>query len=291
MQDSELRTWQDSGVHRATPWGTVFIRRHAGAQPPIVLLHGYPTSSYDWLPVLPLLADHSLLTVDFLGFGLSEKPRGHRYTLFEQADIVERLVAEWTSEPVTIVAHDMGTSVATELMARDADGKLTIGLRQVVLCNGSVLLDRASLRPIQRVLRSPLGPLVAAVANRRIFTRQLAAVFTDAHPLDSAEADRHWELLKVHNGHRQVHRLSGYLHERVAHAARWHGAVRDWPGRLGLLWGLRDPVATTEVLNGLRELRPDAPVQTLDELGHYPQLEDPAAFHRGLMALLANDGP
>lgn len=289
MLDNELRTWRSGGTEHSTPWGTVFVRRRQGDGANLLFLHGYPTSSYDWHGVLPLLAENSVLTLDFLGFGFSAKPAGHRYSLFEQADIVEHVAAELTDGPVTVVAHDMGTSVATELMARDIEGDLNFPLRHVVLCNGSVILDRASLRPIQRVLRSPAGPLVSALANKRLFVRQLGAVFPPTHPLSQEEAERHWELLTVHNGHRQIHRLTSYLHERARHSARWHSAVREWPGAVGFLWGLLDPVATVDVLAGLRELRPAAPVHTLDDLGHYPQLDDPEAFRQGLATLLASD--
>ncbi|PRX43419.1 pimeloyl-ACP methyl ester carboxylesterase [Prauserella shujinwangii] len=287
LRDDELRAWRASGTTLETPWGTVFTRhrRGAGTDPALLLLHGYPTSSYDWHAVLPLLGDRTVVTLDFLGFGLSAKPRRHRYTLFEQANIVEYVAGEYLDGSVTVVAHDMGTSVATELMARDCEHALDFRLDRVILSNGSVLLDRASLRPVQRLLRSPAGPLVAALGNRRVFRRQLAAVYSPAHPLDPADADRHWQLLAAGDGHRVLHRLAGYLGERVRYAPRWHGAVREWPGPLGLLWGLRDPVATTSVLDGLRELRPEAGVVVLPEAGHYPQLEDPVGYVRGLADL------
>ena len=88
-------------------------------------------------------------------------------SLLEQADIVQTVVAEETTGPVVIIAHDMGTSVTTELVARDLDGTSPFELQRVVLTNGSVILTRARLRPIQKVLRGPLGPVVARMANRR----------------------------------------------------------------------------------------------------------------------------
>ena len=62
--------------------------------------------------------------------------------------------------------------------------------------------------------------------------------------------------------------------------------MRDWEGPLSFAWGLRDPVATTAVLDALIELRPGAPVNRLPELGHYPQLEDPAAIVAALHSAL-----
>jgi pimeloyl-ACP methyl ester carboxylesterase len=44
-------------------------------------------------------------------------------------------------------------------------------------------------------------------------------------------------------------------------------------------------VATTNVLDGLRQLRPSAPVIELPGLGHYPQVEDPDTFMDGALRL------
>jgi pimeloyl-ACP methyl ester carboxylesterase len=129
----------------------------AGPGPNGVLLHGYPPSSFDYRMVLPHLGDRAWVTTDFPGFGLSHKPRPHSYSLLKQADLVETVIAEQTSGPVVLIAHDMGTWVTTELLARDLQGRLRFELQRVVLSNGSVILHRASLRPIQKVLRGRLG--------------------------------------------------------------------------------------------------------------------------------------
>lgn len=224
--------------------------------------------------------------MDFLGFGLSDKPRPHRYSLFEQADLVQQVVASRTTGPVVLAAHDMGTSVATELLARDLEGNLTFDLQRAVLTNGSVILERASLRPIQKVLRGPLGGVAARLTNRRSFVRGFGRLFSSDHPLTADEAAAQWALLTHNGGNRISHLLSAYLDERVRYAQRWHGAVRDWPKPLGFVWGLGDPVATTNVLDGLRQLRPAADVVELPGLGHYPQVEDPQAFTDAVLRLL-----
>ena len=100
------------------------------------------------------------------------------------------------------------------------------------------------------------------------------------------EGEDQWALMKLKGGNRLAHKLIRYTFERAKHAERWHGAVRDWPGPLSLAWGLQDPVATTNVLDGLRELRPKAPVFELPDLAHYPQLEDPAALQTALASAL-----
>ncbi|GAB7144276.1 alpha/beta hydrolase [Mycobacterium riyadhense] len=252
----------------------------------MLLLHGYPSSSFDFRAVLPHLAGHAWVTMDFLGFGLSDKPRPHRYSLLEQADLVQTVVTQTTTGPVVALAHDMGTSVTTELLARDLAGQLPFELRRAVLSNGSVILERASLRPIQKALRGPLGPIVARLASRGGFKRGFGRVFSSAHPLSAEEAQAQWELLCYNDGNRISHLLISYLDERVRYAQRWHGAVRDWPKPLGFVWGLDDPVATTNVLDGLRELRPSGAVVELPGLGHYPQVEAPKAYADAALSLL-----
>lgn len=270
----------------ATRAGRVFIRSGEGAGPTILLLHGFPSSSYDFREVTEALDGRSWLTLDFLGFGLSDKPRPHRYSLLEQADIVEQVVAESASSPVVLLAHDMGTSVATELLARDIAGGLPFELQRVVLTNGSVIIERASLRPIQKILRGPLGPLAARLTGERGFVRGFAELFSAEHPLSPAEAHDQWALLARESGNRILHLLSAYLNERVEFAPRWHGAVQNWPKPLSFLWATGDPVATTSVLAGLRELRPAAEVIELPGVGHYPQIEVPGSFTAAALRLL-----
>jgi pimeloyl-ACP methyl ester carboxylesterase len=285
MLPVSVAEWRDGGRFVSTNAGTVFVRSSEGAGPTILLLHGFPSSSYDFRQVVPHLAGRAWLTLDFLGFGLSVKPRPHHYSLLEQADLVQTVVAA-TTGPVVVLAHDMGTSVTTELLARDLHGRLPFELQRAVLTNGSVILKRASLRPSQKILRSPLGPAVSRLINRRGFARGFGKLFTPEHPLAADEAAAQWALLSHNDGHRIGHLLISYLDERERYAQRWHGAVRDWPKPLGFLWALKDPVATTNVLDGLRELRPSAPVVELPGLGHYPQVEDPDAFTAGAMRLL-----
>ncbi len=258
-----------------------------GEGPLLLLLHGFPTCSYDWRALLELEPGRAILAFDFLGFGLSDKPRDHDYSLAWQADLAEELVRRHGGGPVYAVAHDMGTSVATELLARDIEGKLGMDLTGALLFDGSIIIERASLTPGQKLLRSRFGPVLTRLSTGAFFRQQLGSVFSKNHPMSADEATDQWALMRFKHGNRIADKLIRYTFERARHAERWHGAVRDWPKPLSLTWGLEDPVATTHVLDGLRELRPHAPVRELPGLGHYPQIEDPATFQAALTQALA----
>lgn len=270
-----VEEWRRGGEVRRLGGHDVFVRvAPDGAGPPLLLLHGFPSSSFDWRGLVERLEGRAWAAFDFVGFGLSEKPRRPN-DLRLQADVAEALVAELGSRAVRIVAHDMGTSVANELMARAIDGRLGFECDAALLFNGSMVVERASMTWEQKVLRSRAGFVVAAAGNRWSLRRGLGAVFSPGHPLSREEADAQWALLSLRGGHRNLHRLIAYVDQRIELAERWHGAIRDWPGRLGLAWGMLDPVATTDVLDAVRALRPAAPVHELPGLGHYPQIEDP----------------
>ena len=283
MLTDRVERWRATGSFDTIGGRRLFVRQRDGAGPLLLFLHGFPSSSYDWAPLLDAFDDRATLAFDFLGFGLSDKPRDHVYSLGWQADAAEELVRRAGSPPVFLVAHDMGTSVATELMARDLEGRLGFRVAGALLFNGSILLDRASPTIGQRLLRSPGGALFARLTTGWTFRRQFARVFSPGHPLSADDAADQWALIAYGDGHRIAHRLIYYMDERDRLTERWHGAFRDWPGSLSLAWGLRDPVATTAVLDGLRELRPGVPVAELPALGHYPQIEDPQAIAEQLI--------
>jgi len=284
---SRVIAWSERGRSEEFRGRRVHVFARGGREPLLVLLHGFPSSSYDWRFLLEEERDHAVLAPDFLGFGLSEKPRDHDYTLHWQADLVEELVRRQAQgRRVFLVAHDMGTSVATELMARDLEGKLEMKLTGVLLFNGSMVQGAASPTLAQRILRGPLGPLFSRLSSERFFRAQFGSVFSPGHPLTDEEAEDQWSLICAGGGRTLNHKTIRYMAERFKHAERWHGALRDWPGPLQLAWGMLDPVATVEVLEAVRELRPQAPLTELPDLGHYPQIEAPTRLNAVLRGAL-----
>lgn len=282
---ARVRAWQAGGERVTVNGRQIFVRHADGEGPLVVLLHGFPSSSYDWRGVLAGLDGRRVLALDFLGFGLSEKPAGEYNSLPRQADIVEALLGPEPG-PVHLVAHDMGTSVATELLARDLEGRLAFTTAGALLSNGGMIVSLTSLTWAQKALRSRLGPAIARLSSRRVFVSQFGGLFSAAHPLTPEEADDQWALWARAGGARQADRLIAYIDERERYAERWLGALRDWPGELRFAWGMQDPVATVRVLDALRALRPFAPVLELAALGHYPQIEQPGAICAAIEALI-----
>jgi pimeloyl-ACP methyl ester carboxylesterase len=277
-------------VPLALPGGATrtLFQRVEGAGPWLTLLHGFPTCSWDWAAVAPVLAArYRLLSLDFLGYGESDKPRPHRYSIFEQADLVEAL---WRHHGITttqLVAHDFGDSVATELLARQTEGRLAAAITQTVLLNGGVYVDAYHPLLIQTLLRRPvIGPLISRLLTERAFARNFRAIFSPAHPISDADLRQHWQAIQRRDGARIYHALIRYIDERYAHRARWEGALAHCPSPLHAIWGQVDPVSGADVAARLRERAPGVDLLALADVGHYPQLEVPDVVAAAILRML-----
>lgn len=287
LKDRQLQDWAASGqlVEQA---GRRLFFRQAGQGPALVLLHGFPTSSWDWHLLWPQLVRHyTLIAPDLYGFGFSDKPRQFRYSIGDQADWIEGLLALLGVKEAMLLAHDYGDTVAQELMARQLDRMQSdergVYWQCVALLNGGLFPETHRPRPIQHLLNSPLGPLVSRLLNRKRFGKSFAAVFGESHQPTAAALDCFWELISLYGGHRIAHLLIRYINERSANRTRWVGALSNWQAPLCLINGPDDPVSGQHLVTRFAKLVPAAPCFVLPGVGHYPQVEDPegvlAALH------------
>jgi pimeloyl-ACP methyl ester carboxylesterase len=270
-------SWFEPGTRVSLGAHAVFTRV-SGQGPLLTFLHAFPTSSWDWARVVPLLEDrHRCLCLDFLGFGESDKPRRHDYSIFEQADLVEAVWRHLGVEETFLVAHDYGATVAQELIARHDEGRSTPRLTGAVLMNGALYVDLAQPLLVQRLLATPgIGAVVARLVGFHGFARGLVSVFSEEHPISDEELREHWHVLGRRGGTAPIaHHLARYLHDREEHAGRWEAALERTSLPLTFVWGMADPRSGAHIAERIRERIPGATLIALDRVGHYPQLEVP----------------
>lgn len=273
--------WEQAGRYVATDQGRVFVRdvpaREPDGSPPLLVLHGFPTCSFDFRPVLDALsANRRLVLFDQLGFGLSDKP-DRRYGIHLQADTTHSLAHELGLGTVDLLSHDMGDSVAGELLARDHEGSLGFSVRRRVITNGSIYLDLAQLTDGQQILLS-LPDEATDLISRDGYLASLANTLADPEDPPVHELGPQWDLLQRHDGHRLLPRTIRYLEDRRAEERRYTGAIESHPSALAIVWGARDPIAVVAMSERLRAARPDAALTVLEGVGHYPMLEAPEQF-------------
>jgi pimeloyl-ACP methyl ester carboxylesterase len=261
-----------------------------GAGPTLVLLHGFPTCSWDWAPLWNELSEYfHLITFDFKGFGLSDKPHRAIYTIAEQADITEALLSYLGFQESHIFAHDYGVTVAQELLARHEERFREASLdgityQSVVFLNGGLFPETHRPRPIQKLLNSPVGGVLSQLLTFRAFAKSFVHVFGPHTKPDKETLKEHWHFISHQKGHRITHRLLNYIQERYRQRERWVGALCQTQLPLRLINGPEDPVSGSHLVKRYRELLPEGDVISLDGIGHYPQLEDPRGVLRAFLA-------
>ncbi|NXV33086.1 MEST protein, partial [Rissa tridactyla] len=248
-----LLSWRSSGGYFTYKDQNIFYRDSTGAvgsSDIVVLLHGFPTSSYDWCKIWEGLTQrfHRVIALDFVGFGFSDKPRPHRYSIFEQASIVEGLVRHLGlhHQRINLLSHDYGDTVAQELLHRS--------LQSLMLC----LL------------------FVEAVCGRCRFHLIAQACIAPRAISRLCSTSRQRPL----RNNRFLFSILQYINQRKKHRDRWVGALMSTSVPLHLIYGPLDPVNPhPEFLQLYKKVLPMSTVSVLDDhISHYPQLEDPTGF-------------
>lgn len=256
----------------------------------ILFIHGFPSAAWDWHDQWEFFADsYSMLAIDMLGFGLSDKPVKHQYSVLEQAEIIESLCTELGIKRVNIVAHDYGDSVAQELLSRYKEGTLAVQIDRLCWLNGGLFAE--SHRPIftQKLLHSWVGPLLAKVLSKRTLRKGFIKIFGPKTPPKEEELTAIWSLLEHNKGPRVLPKILDYLDERQVHRNRWVETMQYYAAsaqvRMLFINGLHDPISGEHMLHQFRQLLPG--VQTLElDVGHYPQLEAPNEVNQGIKTFL-----
>lgn len=245
-------------------------------KPVLCILHGYPTSTYDYWKALPILSKkYRVIMHDHLGFGLSDKPLDYDYQLIDQATIALQLWKQLGVASCHLLAHDYGTSVATEIIHRHNHNELEIKIEQVTLCNGSMHIELSQLRPIQKLLKNRLsGPIVARLASKATMTRNFRKIYSDASKVDADEMDAIWDMMLFNNGRRVLSKITRYIEQRYTHWDRWIGALKETDLSIHVLWAEEDPVAVVKMAHVIEAETQNSHKTILANLGHFPMLED-----------------
>jgi pimeloyl-ACP methyl ester carboxylesterase len=277
--------WRQQGSHFEWRGHRIFFRVE-GRGDPLLLIHGFPTASWDWWALWPALAArYRVLAFDMIGLGFSDKPPRFPYSVGAQADLVTAFLAREDAAPCRVVAHDLGLTVTQELLARQGEDPKAPRIVAACLLNGGLFPETHRALPVQRLLASPVGPLLARLMTYRGFAASMGRTW-GSRPPDDADLRAMWQLVTHGRGLRVVARLLGYMAERRRHRDRWVGALVDTSTPLRLIDGLADPISGAHMVARYREVVPRPDVVELPGVGHYPHVEAPGAVLPAVLEFL-----
>lgn len=242
-----------------------------GVGPPVVFVHGNPSSVAEYLPAIDALsASRRCVAMDHIGFGRSAKPASWDYLPTSQASNLAALLDSLDLTDVTMVVGDWGGPIGLSWALANPHR-----VRAVVLTN-------TWLWPVNRSLyyqcfsKSMGGPLGRHLTRRhnffarhvtkrawgtaRLLTPELHAEFTDVHRRPD-ERNGMWVFPQ------QITGSSAWL------ASLWEQRRTLDRMVMALLWGMRDIAFRPDILDVWTTEFPDARVERLDDVGHFPALE------------------
>ncbi|MGH9080987.1 MAG: alpha/beta fold hydrolase [Acidimicrobiales bacterium] len=248
--------------------------------PPLLILHGFPTSSFDFHRVVDRMAEtRRVVLFDMLGYGLSAKP-DLAYHMGLQADVAMALVDALGWDRLGLLTHDVGDTVGGELLARQLEGRFDVDIADRTLTNGSIYMDLAHLSAGQLFLLDLPDERLAGdgAPEQATVVSGIRATLSPATRPDEEEAVAQWQMMAHDDGHRLLPRLIRYVEERRRGESRFTGAIERHPSPLTVVWGRDDPIADVAMTDRLRQARPDSGFVVLDGVGHYPMVEAPDRF-------------
>jgi pimeloyl-ACP methyl ester carboxylesterase len=281
--------WKDRGSHLTLCGYQVFTvdipPSGEEQRAPLLILHGFPTSSFDFHGVVDRLAsDRRVRLFDLLGYGLSEKP-DRSYSLALQADIAMAFTGALGVERLGLLTHDLGDTVGGELLARQLEGSWDARVTDRALINGSIYIDLAHLSPGQQLLLALPDQKLPddAPTDAASVMAGVTATFSPLTAIDQDERQALWEMISHLDGQLLLPRLIRYIEERRRSETRFTGAIEHHPSPLVVAWGQDDPIAVPAMAEQLCSRRPDATLHRLGGVGHYPMVEAPDRLLEALL--------
>ncbi|MBI4468552.1 MAG: alpha/beta hydrolase [Acidobacteria bacterium] len=256
------------------------VRMHyqeKGEGPKLVLLHGFGSSTFTWKDVLdPLSTRFSVIAVDLMGFGFSEKPDTD-YTVHRQAELVMKLLDQLNVERAMLCGNSMGGAVAIACAAADPDR-----VSSLVLLNSVAYadLDARSFLPSRRLLMPVAGESIAALValDDRFVAEGLKVCLYDPQKVTRDRVEAYGRPFRTRHGQRAVLQTL-----RNWDLSRIEAAIPSLKQPVLLIWGADDRLVPLPSGARLHRDLPGSKWVVLSHCGHLPQEEYPARVAEEIM--------
>ena len=266
--------------------------------PAIVMIHGWPTSSYDFNELInELKHDYFIAVIDTPGYGFSDKPKGgYHYSIPDDARLVDYFIQVVLGlNKFILLTHDKGDSVGFAFLNLYQQKDLpAYNIDHHVILNGGIYLPLAELSLAQKYLTIPIfGQFMTRfILTPDRFTSELAKVYSPQ--LTTKEQLNISSTFKYQGGTTVFPKTLRYLEDRRKLETSWLQTLAQSKIPATLIWGERDTIAKVEIANfvwenylGNRDAA--AAYWQLPCASHYPQNDQPKVLANLIRRSLSYD--
>lgn len=245
----------------------------------VLFVHGNPGSGGDWAELISKLAPFTrVLAPDMPGFGSAEKPRNFNYTVEGYAAHLEALLKNRGVERVHLVLHDFGGAWGMAWATAHAERVASVTLFNIGILRGY------RWHHLARIWRTPLvGEIFMATTTRFGFRNMLK--IGNPRGLPRAFVDRMFNSFDAGTKH-AVLKLYRATSDLSAAADLMVAALKPHDIDCLVFWGKADVYLPWRFAAAQREAFPRAEIVYLEDSGHWPFMDNPAAVEAALIPFL-----
>jgi pimeloyl-ACP methyl ester carboxylesterase len=257
-----------------------------GRGKPLILIHGLGASSYSWHKIAPALArTHRVIAIDLKGFGKSDKPLDGRYSIFDQARLIEDYITRNELRGASIIGHSYGGGVALAVALKLKDAG-DYRIEKLVLIDS--IAYRQPLPFFFQLLQTPvIGELGLQIVPPELqMARALAIAYHEDGKVTQETVNNYASALHSEGGrHALLHTINS-LDPAQADEVSKHYKTLTVPTLI--LWCDHDKIVPLKIGKRLARDLPNGRIRLIENCGHIPHEEQPEVTLNAITAFTAD---
>jgi pimeloyl-ACP methyl ester carboxylesterase len=265
--------------HRTKIDGVEIAYDILGEGAPVVLVHGFPSNSFIWRKVAPVLAKtHKVHVYDLPGQGASERREGMDVSDAMQARTLANLISFWKLEKPAICLHDVGNTYGMSAYYFEGCRYERVALISAAMMNPCVTAATKHAQAHLEAYRTMPVELYEQIAAMRVRS-------TTFKPISAEALNAYLEPWRGRHGQSMWYNRVSYLDESSIARLEARLGPMDVPVRI--IWGAEDTWIPPDQAKRLQGYIANAEVFIIPEGGHFLMEDAPDKVTRLLVDFLA----
>src|SRR5262245_29053035 len=272
------------GQHR------IDVRDHAGTDPPIVLMHGFPDNVHLYDRLVPCLSPPRRAVVfDFLGWGSSDKPSGYPYTAANHVGDLDAVITQLGLGQVVLVAHDASGPPAIDWALAHRERVAGLVLLNTYYCQTPTLRRPEAIwlysTPVVRNVARPVSQLFGNWLFRRMYWWQIGRFIRDAEVRREFVPLLFQQFDATPSARPAFFRLNVDLSPMVRSRTKKIPRMREFRRPVRIIFGDADRALNQGVARTFHELLPGSELFLIPGAQHFVQLDEPEQVAQLILAM------
>jgi haloalkane dehalogenase len=268
----------------------IYVREYPGEEPTIVLMHGFPDNLHLYDRLIPYLSPpRRVITFDFLGWGLSDKPDGYPYTASNQVGDLDAVITQLRLPQVILVAHDASGPPAIDWALDHSNRVAGLVLLNTYYCAMPTLRAPEAIwlfsTPVVRNIARPVSQMFGHLVFRRMYQWQVGRFFRDAEVRDQFVPLLYQQFDATPSARPAFFRLNEDLLPTIRSGTRMLPKLREFRRPVRIIFGDADPYLNAGVARRFQELFSGSELFLVPSARHFVQMDEPAQVARLILSM------